>query len=267
MDKLKRLKRILSGLESTIVAFSGGVDSSFLLKTIKDTLPKKSILAVTAVSETYTPSELVQAKSFTKSLGLKHRIIFTDELKDDNFTKNPIERCYYCKKELFGRLKDIARRSGFKSIVDASNLDDKKDFRPGSMAKEEFSVRSPLQEAKIGKDDIRRFSKKINLKTWDMPSMACLASRIPYGEEIKKDTLRKIALAEDFIRRSGIEQVRVRYHNDIARIEVERKDIKRFFNQKFCDKIIKHLKSLGFHYIALDLEGYRTGSLNEILAA
>ncbi len=267
MDKLKKLKGILSDLESTVVAFSGGVDSSFLLKTIKDTLPKKDILAVTAVSDTYTSSELKEAKKFTKSLGLKHRIIFTDELKDNNFTKNPTDRCYYCKKELFGRLSDIAKKSGFKSIVDASNLDDKKDFRPGTIAKEEFSVRSPLQEAKIGKTDIRKFSKRMNLNTWNMPSMACLASRIPYGRKITKDLLKRIALAEEFIKNAGIKEVRVRYHDDIARIEVSTKDIKRFFNQKFCDKIIRYLKSLGFYYIVLDLEGYRTGSLNEILAA
>ncbi len=264
MDKLKRLKTILSDLGSVVIAFSGGVDSSFLLKATKDTLPKKNILAVTAVSDTYTHSELTQAKRFTKSLGIKHRIIFTDELKDNNFTKNPIDRCYYCKKELFKRLKDI---NGSSFVIDASNIDDKKDYRPGDRAKKEFSVRSPLQEAGIDKSDIRRFSKKLGLKTWNLPSMACLASRVPYGEKIQKSTLKKITSAESFIKRSGIKQVRVRYHNNIARIEVEKKDIKRFFNQKFCDKIIRYLKSLGFRYIVLDLEGYRTGSLNEILAA
>jgi len=267
MDKLKKLKGILSDLESTVVAFSGGVDSSFLLKVAKDALPKKNIMAVTAVSDTYTPSELIQAKRFIKSLGLKHRVIFTDELKNDNFTKNPIDRCYYCKKELFGKLKDIAKKSGFSSVVDASNLDDKKDYRPGTKAKEEFFVRSPLQEAGMDKSDVRRLSKVMKLKTWDMPSMACLASRVPYGKEINKDILKRIALAEDFIKHSGIKEVRVRCHDDTARIEVNKKDIKRFFNQKFCDKIIRYLKSLGFYYIVLDLEGYRTGSLNEILAA
>lgn len=265
MDKVDRLRDILQGLGSVVVAFSGGVDSSFLLKMAKDTLSSENVLAVTAVSDTYTRSELIQAKKFARSLGVKHTIIFTDELKDHNFTENPIDRCYYCKKELFNKLKRITKRNGFKFIVDASNLDDKKDYRPGSMAKRQLGVKSPLQEAGITKSEIRRFSKKLGLATWDMPQMACLASRVPYGEEITKPILRKIEMAEEFIREAGIKQVRVRYHSNIARIEVEKKDIKRFLNKEFCDRIIRYLKDLGFHYIVLDLEGYRTGSLNERL--
>lgn len=264
MDKLKKLKLILGRLEGVVVAFSGGVDSSFLLKVAGDVLPRKNVLAVTAVSDTYTPSELACAKKFARALGVRHKIIFTAELEDKNFIKNPVDRCYYCKKELFRKLKGLAGRNGTRAVVvDASNLDDKKDYRPGSRAKEELGVRSPLQEAGIGKNDIRRFSRKLGLGTWDMPSMACLASRIPYGEEISRATLKKIAKAEEFMKRSGIKQVRVRYHNDVARIEVEKKDIKRFSSKIFCDRIIKYMKSLGFCYVALDLEGYRTGSLNE----
>ncbi len=265
MDKLAKLRGILESLRSVVVAFSGGVDSSFLLSMAKATLSEKNVLAVTAVSETYTRSELIQAKRFARLLGVRHEVIFTEELKDLNFTKNPVDRCYYCKGELFSRLSGIAEKQGFETVVDASNIDDKEDYRPGSRAKEEFKVRSPLQDAGITKDDIRRFSKKAGLDTWDMPSMACLASRVPYGMEIDRPTLKRIEKAEGFIKGLGIKQVRVRYHNDTARLEVEKKEIKKFFNQKFCDKIIKKLKGLGFKYIALDLEGYRSGSMNEAL--
>lgn len=265
MDKLGKLKEILEGLGSIVVAFSGGVDSSFLLKAAKDTLPGENILAVTAVSETYTRSELAQAERFVKSLGIKHKIIFTKELDDPNFSKNPVDRCYYCKKELFSRLKSFMKGNGFRYIIDASNTDDKGDYRPGSKAKAELGIRSPLQEAGMTKKDIRKFSKKLGLETWDMPQMACLASRIPYGEKISKGLLRKIENAESFIRGTGIRQVRVRLHNDIARIEVDKQEIKRFLNKESCGKIVKHLKALGFHYVVLDLEGYRTGSLNEVL--
>lgn len=262
MKKIEKLKTLLTRLNSVVVAFSGGVDSSFLLKIASDTLKRKDILAVTAVSETYTKIELVQAKRFANSLGAEHKIIFTNELKDSDFIKNPKERCYYCKKELFSRLAGIAEKKGFKYVIDASNYDDLTDYRPGTKAKKEFDVKSPLQEARFTKSDIRKFSKDLGLSTWNLPQMACLASRIPYGIKINKDILRKIEKAEEFIKEMGIEQARVRYHHDIARIEVEKKDIKRFLKKEFCDKITKYLKRLGFRYIVLDLEGYRSGSLN-----
>ncbi len=265
MNKIEKLEKILRGMESAVVAFSGGLDSSFLLKVANDTLSDGKLLAVTAVSDTYTRLELKQAKRFTKALGVRHRLIFTDEMKDKRFTKNPADRCYYCKKELFRSLKDEAASGGFKFILDASNLDDKFDYRPGARAKKEFKVRSPLQDAGISKSEIRKYSKKLGLSTWSLPPIACLASRIPYGREISRDVLTKVEKAEGFIRDLGIKHVRVRYHDDVARIEVDKKDIKRFFNQKFCVKIVRRLKSLGFSYIALDLEGYRTGSLNEVL--
>lgn len=266
MDKLGKLKRILEGLGGAVVAFSGGVDSSFLLKAASDVLPREKVLAVTAVSDTYTGSELAQAKRFAKALGVRHKIIFTDELKDRNFIKNRPDRCYYCKRELFKRLNAIARRNRLYFVADASNVDDRKDYRPGSRAKKEMGVKSPLQDAGITKNDIRRFSKKLGLETWDKPSMACLASRIPYGVRISKAVLKKVGRAEAFMKHLGINQVRVRYHNDIARIEVDKKDIKRFSSKNFCDKIVRRLKELGFRYIVLDLEGYRTGSLNEVLS-
>jgi len=265
MDKRKKLVKILERLGKVVIAFSGGVDSSFLLKAAKDALPDGDVLAVTAVSETYTGSELRQAKRFTKKLGVRHKIVFTNELKDKNFTKNPVNRCYYCKKELFGKLAEIVKEQGFNYGLDASNTDDAGDYRPGSKAKKEFGIRSPLVEAGFSKDDIRKYSKRLNLDTADMPSMACLASRFPYGEEINKRALKRIEAAEDFIKRFGVFQARVRCHNDIARIEVEKRDVKIFVNKRICDRITKRLRHLGFRYITLDLEGYRTGSLNEVL--
>jgi len=265
MNKMRRLKEILKKMKRAVIAFSGGVDSSFLLKMAKDVLPDGNLLAVTAVSETYTGSELKQAKRFAKKLGIRHKIIFTNELKNKNFTKNPIDRCYYCKKELFGKLAKIAKEEGFNCVVDASNTDDARDYRPGSRAKKEFKIRSPLMEACFSKNDIRKYSRKLKLETADMPSMACLASRFPYGEEINKKALKIIEAAEDFIKKQGVSQVRVRCHNNIARIEVEKRGIKIFVNNGICDKIAKRLRQLGFKYITLDLEGYRTGSLNEVL--
>ena len=266
MGKTRKLKEILKKMGKVVVAFSGGVDSSFLLKMAKNTLPKKDILAVTAVSETYTGSELKQAKRFAKKTGIRHKIIFTNELKDKNFTKNPINRCYYCKKELFGRMAEIAKKEGLNYVIDASNIDDARDYRPGSKAKKEFGIRSPLMEAGFSKEDIRKCSGRLKLETADMPSMACLASRFPYGEKINKKALKKIEAAEAFIKRQGVLQVRVRCHNNIARIEVEKENIKIFVNKRICDKITQRLKQLGFKYITLDLEGYRSGSLNEVLS-
>ncbi|MBU4312754.1 MAG: ATP-dependent sacrificial sulfur transferase LarE [Candidatus Omnitrophica bacterium] len=265
MGKVEKLEKILRECESAVVAFSGGVDSSFLLKVARDVLPRENVLAVTAASATYTRSELAQAKRFAKSLGVRHSVIFTDEMKNKNFTRNPADRCYYCKKELFRDLKNIARRGEFRFVLDASNLDDKKDYRPGGKAKKDFRVRSPLEEAGIKKSDLRRYSKKMGLETWDLPAMPCLASRVPYGEKICKSTLERIEKAEGFIRGLGVKHVRVRHHAGIARVEVDKKDIKRFFKKKFCDKIVRRLKRLGFNYIVLDMEGYRTGSLNEVL--
>jgi len=265
MSKIKKLKGILKSMESVVVAFSGGVDSSFLLKTAKDTLPDGKLLAVTAVSEAYTASELKQAKRFAKDLGVRHKIIHTNELKNKNFINNPINRCYYCKKELFGELDRIKKENRFKYVLDASNIDDIRDYRPGAKAKKEFKVRSPLIEAGFSKDYIRKFSRTLNLNTANLPSMACLASRFPYGEKINKKALKIIELAEKYIKKQGILQVRVRYHYNIARIEVEKGSMKRFFDEKFRNIVAKKLKRLGFKYVTLDIEGYRTGSLNEVL--
>lgn len=265
MDKLNHLKSLLKDLPSAIIAYSGGVDSSFLCAVAKEIL-KDKVFAVTAVSETYPKSELKDAKEIAKLLGIRHKIIRTNEFNDKRFISNPPQRCYFCKKELFEKLKAVAKKEGIKNILDASNYDDLKDFRPGSKAKKELGVRSPLQEAKMTKADIRRFSKKMGLPTWDKPACACLASRIPYGENISKEKLRKIEAAETFIG-SIIPKtnIRVRSHNNIARIEIEPRQIQRILKDDIMKKITRKLKGLGFAYVTLDLEGFRSGSMNEVL--
>ena len=265
MDKLNHLRSILKRFPSAIIAFSGGVDSSFLCAVAKEVL-KDKVLAVTAVSETYPKSELKDAKNIARLLKIRHKVIRTNEFNDKRFISNPPKRCYFCKKELFERLKAIAKKEGVKTILDASNYDDLKDFRPGTKAKKELGVRSPLQEAKMTKADIRRFSKKMGLPTWDKPACACLASRIPYGEKISKEKLRRIKDAEAFIG-SIIPKtnIRVRAHNNIARVEIDSSQIQRILKGDIMKKIARKLKDLGFSYVTLDLEGFRSGSMNEVL--
>jgi len=261
--KLIKLEKILSKMGKVVVAYSGGADSTFLLKVAVDALGKQNVLAVTAKSETYTSSELKDAVKNAKKIGARQIIISTNELKNPNFRKNPVNRCYYCKYELFGELKKIAGKENIKFVIDASNVDDHKDYRPGAKAKKELSVRSPLQEAGLDKEDIRQSSKKLGLVSWSKPAAACLASRLPYGEKIEVEKLRRIEKAEDFLRNLGFKQVRVRCHNNLARIEVPAGDISG--TERSRSKITKKLKALGFLYITLDLQGYRTGSLNEAI--
>ena len=266
-SKVKSLKNILRTMKRILIAYSGGVDSTFLLKVAVDALGRDNVLAVTAKSETYTSSELKDAIKNARRIGARHVIISTHELKNPNFRKNPINRCYYCKSELFGRLKKIAKKENIRFVIDASNVDDLKDYRPGAKAKKELGVRSPLQEAGLTKNEIRQFSKRLGLLTWDKPAMACLASRVQYGQNIEQGILKRIEQAEDYLRLFGFRQVRVRCHKDIARIELLPIDIKRLNKSSIRGKITKRLKALGFLYITLDLEGYRTGSLNGNSAA
>lgn len=263
-SKLKKLENILQGLESVVVAYSGGVDSTFLLDIAKKVLGK-NVIAVIATSPTYTTEELLLARKIAKKIKVKLKVIKTDELQDKNFIKNPANRCYFCKKELFSKLKEIKDKEKFENIIDGTNYDDKFDFRPGNLAKKEFGVISPLLDAKLTKEEIRYFSKKFKLSTHDKPSSACLASRIPYSEEITIDKLSKINNAEGLIRNLGFNQVRVRLHYGIARIEVEKDKIDKILDKKIREKILKKLKNLGFNYITIDLQGYRTGSMNENL--
>lgn len=246
-------------MDSVLIAYSGGVDSTFLLKVAACVLGDK-ILAVTAVSPTYPPEELIFSKRMAKALGIRHKIIKTYEIKDKRFTSNPINRCYFCKKELFSRFKGIAYKSKLNFVVDASNASDRKDFRPGERAKQEFNIRSPLQEVGLTKLEIRLLSKKLGLTTWDKPSLACLASRVPYGTEISLKLLGRIRRAERFLKQLGFRQVRLRHYNGLCRIEVFKDDIPALINKR--NLIVEKLKCLGYNYITVDLEGYRTGNMN-----
>lgn len=260
-NKIEHLKKILAGLKKVVVAYSGGLDSTFLLKVAIDELGKKNVLAVTARSETYPYSEYQEARKVAKKIGARHLAIKTNELKLGNFKSNPENRCYYCKKELFKKLNEVRGEHGFNFVLDGTNYDDLKDVRYGRKAARELDIRSPLLEARMTKDDIRKFSKRLKLPTWDKPSFACLASRIPFNSEITKADLRKVEGAETYLRRLGLKQVRVRLHKDIARIEVFKNDFARAI--KLQDLIVRRLKKIGFVYIALDLCGYRTGSMHE----
>jgi len=261
--KLIRLNKIISRMDSVLVAFSAGTDSTFLLKVASIVLPPEKIIAVTADSATYPKEELLSSRNIARMLGVRHRVIRTSELKDKRFTENPVNRCYFCKKELFSRLKDMAERFGLNFVADATNASDKDDFRPGNRAKKEFKVRSPLQEAGFNKEDIRLLSRRMGLSTWNKPALACLASRIPYGRKITPGILARINNAEAFLRQLGFEQVRLRHYNGLCRIEVPKKDIPGLMNRK--DLIVEKLKRLGYNYITVDLEGYRTGSLNKAI--
>lgn len=255
------LKKILKGLNRVVVAYSGGKDSAFLLKVAVDTLGADNVIAVTARSQTYPQSEYREAAKLAKSIGMRHLTIRTNELNSAEFISNPVNRCYYCKKELFSRLEEVRDKYSMNYVVDGTNLDDLKDIRYGNKAAQELGVKKPLLEAKIGKSDISMFSRSLKLPTWNKPALACLASRFPFNNRITKIGLAKIDKAESFIRRLGFSQVRVRMHGDIARVELPKKDLGR--GLKHREAIAKKLKQLGFTYVSLDLEGYRTGSMHE----
>jgi uncharacterized protein len=254
--KARKLKDILSSLGKVLVAFSGGVDSTFLLYSAREALGNNNVLAVIAESPTYPKEEIEDAIRIADELGVKCRIVKTDEFSDENFLSNARERCYYCKKVL-------ANENGIKQVVDGSNHDDLSDYRPGSRARDEFGVRSPLQEAELKKDEIRRLSKEVKLRTWNKPAMACLASRIPYGTRIDDTVLKMVGEAEKHLRSLGFKQLRVRHHAEIARIEVDRDSAAKVMEQKIMDSIIKKFEELGYVYVTLDLKGYRPGSMNE----
>lgn len=262
MKKLDKLKAILKDMGSVLVAYSAGTDSTFLLKVAADTLGEK-VLAVTATSATYPRKELVFARKMARQLGVKHRIIRTDELKDRNFVANTPQRCYFCKRKLFKALNSVAKKDKLDYVIDATTVSDKSDYRPGTQAKKESGVRSPLQEAGFLKQDVRRLSQLLGLVTWDKPACACLASRVAYGRHISGGILARIDKAERFLQQMGFSQVRLRHYNGLCRIEVPQDEIAKLIKQTGI--IVEKLKRLGYNYITLDLEGYRTGSLNEVI--
>ena len=261
-NKLIVLKKLLSEMHSIVVAYSGGVDSTFLAKVATDTLGDRA-LVVTAKSPSLAEDELKLAMSIAKKNKMNHLVIETNELKNPNYKVNDLKRCYYCKQELYQDLIKIAEDRQLKYIVNGANLDDLGDYRPGMNAANDFGVRSPLIEVSLRKVDIRLLSRELSLPTFNKPAQPCLASRIPYGKEVSVDVLSQIEQAEKYIKNLGIDVVRVRHYGELARIEVEPINFQKLLNSTTKNAVTRYFKKLGFKDVSLDPEGYRTGSLNE----
>ncbi len=265
--KLAKLERIVAECGGALVAFSGGVDSTFLLSVAKDALGAR-LLAVTIAFPAVPAAEIRRARALARSLRVRHLVVRADDVADmERFRDNPPDRCYHCKKAILSKLVSIAQALGFPCILEASNVDDLGDYRPGHRAVRELGARSPLVEAGITKADIRALSKKRGLPTWNKPSAACLASRIPYGETITREKLGRIEKGEAYLAKLGFGAVRLRHHGDLARIEVPAGEIPRLASGALRGRVAAKLKALGFRYVTFDLEGYRSGSLNEALPA
>jgi len=262
--KYNNLLNILCELESVAVAFSGGVDSTFLLAAAKEALGT-NVIGVIGRSPTYPKKELEEAIELAKKIDVTYEIVDTNEMSLDKFCSNSTDRCFWCKTTLFDFVKNVAKKHGIKHVIEGSNADDVGDFRPGMKAAEKLDVKSPLKDAKLSKKEIRKLSLNLNLPTWDKPAMACLSSRIPYGKEINLDKLKRIESTEANLKSLGLVQLRVRDHEQIARIELDTKDIPRILDDEFRYKIVKIAKDAGYKYVSLDLEGYRTGSMNEVI--
>ena len=263
-EKTRKLESILREAEGVLVAFSAGADSTLLASMAHRVLGVRA-LAVTGRSVTLARAELDEAAALARQIGIRHRIVDTEEISDPSFGNNPPNRCYFCKDELYSVLRRVAGEEGLPVIADGSNADDLGDHRPGMQAAREREVRSPLMEAGLTKEEIRHLSRELGLPTWDKPAQACLSSRFPYGDRITPEKIAQVERAEASLRELGFRQLRVRHHGTIARLEIPKAEIPSLFAGGLSDEVVRRIKEAGFHYVALDLEGFRSGSMNEVL--